>query len=68
MKYSDADRIELARWLHVHAHRLSKRRRKQRFKSDAEQRLAHARNLLWSAARTVRALESATEDPTDGQG
>jgi hypothetical protein len=59
--------MELARWLMVNAHRLSRRaplrtaaeRRKQ---TEAHEAWCRARNSLWSAAAKLRRLEE-SENP-----
>lgn len=56
-KYSEQQRIDLARWLHTHAHRLSKRPVSHRHKTEAERQHSRARNMLWCAARELRRIE-----------
>jgi hypothetical protein len=56
-KRNDDERVQLARWLMVNAHRLSKRQPRTRILSDIEARWRHSKNLLWTAAAKLREIE-----------
>lgn len=64
MKYTDEQQRALAKWLHTHAFRLSRRPRRRRGPMEATQTQidhAKARATMWAAARKLRAIEG--EDP-----